>query len=106
MLGAVLGWELTRRLAAAAQNIDVAAALRPETHRLLSPSQLRIVQEVLGHSLLGVFLLMFAMALLVIVCSVGLKGGRADSPGEEDQQPGREHERIGLTVGLETLKRG
>jgi MFS family permease len=102
MLGAVLGWELTRLLAAAPQKIDVAAALRPETHKLLSPSQLRIVQEVLGRSLLGVFLLMFAMALLVIVCSVGLKGGRADAPREEDQQPGHEDESIGLTVGLKT----
>ncbi len=52
LLGATLGWELTRRLAVSgASGIDVAAALRPETHKLLSATQLAAVQLNLGLTL-------------------------------------------------------
>jgi MFS family permease len=76
-LGATLGFELAHRLArAGGVGIDVAAALRPETHARLTASQLRIVQDALGRSLRDVFLQMLVLALLVVVCSIGLRGGR------------------------------
>jgi hypothetical protein len=78
VLGATLGFALARRLAASnAAGIDIAAALRPETHKLLSVPQLIAVQDALGRSLRDVFLQMFAMALLACLCSIGLRGGKA-----------------------------
>jgi MFS family permease len=100
MLGAWLGWELTRRLGSSgAVGIDVAAALRPETHALLTPAQLAVVQEALGRSLRDVFAQMFLMALLTIACSLGLRGGRAVSlPEEETSAPGEEGLEMALGV--------
>jgi MFS family permease len=76
MLGASLGFELVRRLAPW-PGIDVGAALRPETHARLSAGELKVVQWALGHSLRDVFLEMLLMAGLAILCSLGLRGGRA-----------------------------
>jgi MFS family permease len=99
VLGATLGFALAHRLAAS-KGIDVAAALRPETHKLLAPDQLAAVQSALGRSLRDVFLEMFAMAALAIVCSVGLRGGRAVSqaPEEEAEVPGRRSVAMPLAV--------
>ena len=56
LLGAALGWELAYRLASVgASGIDVTAALRPETHKLLTPDQLAIVQAQLGNTLRDVY---------------------------------------------------
>ncbi|MDR3639650.1 MAG: MFS transporter [Isosphaeraceae bacterium] len=82
LLGASLGFELVRRLASS-PGIDVGAALRPETHSRLSAAELHIVQSAMGLSLRDVFLEMLAMAGLAILCSVGLRGGRAVEPGED-----------------------
>ena len=63
VLGATLAFEFARRLAAAkAGGIDIVAALRPETHKLLTPEQLRLVQDALGRTLRDVFLQMLALA--------------------------------------------
>ncbi len=89
ILGATLIMALGRRLVAAhASGIDVAAALRPETHRLLSSHELQVVQEALGRSLRDVFLQMFALSLLVILLSALLKAGRADAaePTDDDRE--------------------
>lgn len=83
MLGASLGFELVRKLASW-PGIDVGAALRPETHSRLSPHELSVVQWALGQSLNHVFLEMLAMAALAILCSLGLRGGRAVQPGEDE----------------------
>lgn len=83
LLGASLGSSLGSRLAqAGAHDIDVAAALRPETHKQLSASQLRIVQDALGQSLQTVFFEIFALAALGIVCSSRLTHGHAVPPHE------------------------
>jgi MFS family permease len=77
-LGATLGFELARRLIAeGAGSIDVAAALRPETHALLSPGQLELVQAALGRSLRDVFLQMIGVAVLTILAASRLAGGKA-----------------------------
>lgn len=88
ILGATLGFELAQRLATEqGAGIDVAAALRPETHASLSPQQLRVVQEALGLSLRDVFLQMSAVAALIIVCSIGLKGRKPTTvPQAEDDE--------------------
>jgi MFS family permease len=101
LLGASLGFELGRRLIATGVNgLDVAAALRPETHRLLASDHLRLVQDALGRSLRDVFFEMFALALLVILCSVGLRGGRADEHGREVAKV-PDAEDIELAIGIE-----
>jgi hypothetical protein len=80
LLGAVLGFELADRLAAAGTSgVDVAAALRPETHAQLAPEVLALVQRALGRSLLDVFLLMTVVALTTIGAAAWLTRGR---PGE------------------------
>ena len=89
ILGATLIMALGRRLVAAhASGIDVAAALRPETHRLLSSHELHVVQEALGRSLRDVFLQMFALSLLVILLSALLQPGPADAavPSDDDRE--------------------
>jgi MFS family permease len=102
LLGATLGFDLTRRLNAAGESgIDVVAALRPETHKLLSPSQLQIVQDALGRSLRDVLLQMFVIALLAIGCSVLLEGGRAVQRGQERPEPCDAVEDLELALGAE-----
>lgn len=78
VLGASLALGLGRRLADT-PGVDVAAALQPRTHDRLSPSQLAAVRGALGRSLRDVFLQMSGLAALGVVCSFGLKGGRATS---------------------------
>ena len=83
VLGAILGLALARNLAGASLvGIDVAAALRPETHSRLDPAQLRAVRESLGRALHLVFLQMAGLAGLGLICSTRLAGGRAvEKPG-------------------------
>jgi MFS family permease len=78
LLGASLGLGLSGRLAST-PGVEVAAALRPETHKLLTPEVLLAVQDALGRSLRDVFFQMAALATLMIVGSFGLRGGRAES---------------------------
>ncbi len=73
LLGATLGWELTRRLAVSgASGIDVAAALRPETHKLLSATHLAAVQLNLGLTLKHIYLQMTLLAVGTLVCALWL----------------------------------
>jgi len=89
VLGASLAFEFARRLASAgAGGIDVVAALRPETHELLSPAQLQLVQGALGRTLRDVFLLMLALAVVAIPCAARLAAGRAVSRVEPAPTPG------------------
>lgn len=104
VLGASLAFGLGRRLADT-PGVDVAAALRPETHALLSPELLSAVQKALGLSLRDVFLQMSAMAALAIVCSLGLRGGRAtshqDAGTRHDAEAHEEEHPVDLAVGIE-----
>jgi len=102
LLGASLGVELSSRLAAT-PGVEIAAALRPETHKLLTPAQLSAVQDALGRSLRDVFLEMVVMAAMVAVFSRGLQGGRAVSHDDAGATPGPDadhaDEDLGLVVG-------
>ncbi|SIN81472.1 drug resistance transporter, EmrB/QacA subfamily [Singulisphaera sp. GP187] len=101
VLGATLGLMLAHRLAASnAVGIDIAAALRPETHKLLTAPQLAAVQDALGRSLRDVFLQMFAMAVLACLCSFGLRGGRAVAQGNKSSDESN-LENVELAVGIE-----
>ena len=102
VLGALLGFALSRRLAASrTAGIDVAAALRPATHARLTPEQLHVVQDALGRSLRDLFLQMFALAVLAIICSIGLPGGRAGGkPRPEPVQDRLDEEGTALTTAL------
>ncbi|HZW30987.1 MAG TPA: MFS transporter [Isosphaeraceae bacterium] len=90
LLGATLGWELAHRLAGAGvSGIDVTAALRPETHALLSPDQLAVVQAQLGHTLRDVYLQMAVLGVGSVVCSLWLPGRKetlaaAAGPAEDE----------------------
>ena len=80
VLGATLAFEFSRRLVAArVGGVDVVAALRPETHGLLTPNQLSAVQGALGRTLRDVFLQMLAMGAVGILVSNRLAAGRAVS---------------------------
>jgi MFS family permease len=100
ILGGTMGLLLARRLATTT-DVDIAAALRPETHSRLAPGQLLAVQGALGRSLRDVFFLMLAMAIPAIICSLGLRGGRAVS--HADAGGGREavEDALDLTVAVE-----
>jgi MFS family permease len=102
VLGAALGLELARRLAGA-PGVDIAAALRPETHERLTPELLLTVQTALGHSLRDVFLEMAGLASLAIVCSLGLRGGRAESHADAGHLHGHpaEGDELNLAAALE-----
>ena len=77
-LGAALAFEFGRRLVAAhAGEIDIVAALRPETHDKLTPEQLALVQSTLRLTLRDVFGQMFGLSLLGIGCASRLTAGRA-----------------------------
>ena len=87
ILGGALGWELGYILSSAgASGIDVGAALRPETHDVLSPQQLVLVQSALGRALRDVYVQMFLLTLGTFACAVWLpsKPGTKREPGEED----------------------
>ncbi len=91
LLGALLGFELSARLTAAgAGGVDVAAALRPETHSLLAPGVLATVQHALGRSLRDVFLLMVAVALTTIFAAAWLTPGRPEPPKDAKAGDGAE----------------
>jgi hypothetical protein len=100
ILGASLAYALAGRLPAGA-GIDVTAALRPETHRLLTSEQLRVVQDALGLSLRDVFLQMTALAMLAIVCSVGLRGGRAVPHDPATPEPAPDEPGVELPMAME-----
>jgi MFS family permease len=88
VLGATLGFEFAHRLASAsAGGVDVVAALRPETHALLSAEQLQLVQDALGRSLRDVFLQMLVLAIVTIFCVARLESGRAVSRSEPASKP-------------------
>jgi MFS family permease len=80
ILGGALGWELGHLLiSSGASGIDVGAALRPETHHLLSPESLALVQAKLGVSLRDVYIQMLILALGMLVCTAWLPGRSARS---------------------------
>ena len=80
VLGATLAFEFGRRLLAAhAGDIDIVAALRPETHDRLTPDQLVLVQTSLGQTLRDVFGQMFILAIIAIGCASRLARGPAQS---------------------------
>jgi EmrB/QacA subfamily drug resistance transporter len=83
LLGATLGLELAHRLSAN-PSLDVAAALRPETHALLSSADLHLVQHALGQSLRDVFLQMLALTMLGLFCAGRLAAGRTDAADKGD----------------------
>ena len=78
LLGASLTWELSRRLASAGgSGIDIAAALRPESHRLLGSLQLSLVQTHLGLTLRDVYIQITLFAVVSMVCALWLPGKKA-----------------------------
>ena len=86
--------------------VDVGAALRPETHEKLTASALLAVQGALGGSLRNVFLEIMALAAVMILCTLGLRGGRAtsheDAGSGMDEGVGElEEEGLGFAVGME-----
>ncbi len=104
LLGASLGFDLSRRLEGV-KGVDVAAALRPETHGKLTEAALLAVQNALGGSLRNVFLEIMAMAFLMILCTLGLRGGRATSHEDagiamHEAIPDREED-LGVALGME-----
>jgi hypothetical protein len=102
ILGASLAFTLAQRLATpAGAGIDVTAALRPETHRLLTTDQLRVVQAALGLSLRDVFFEMVALAVLAIVCSIGLRGGRAVPHDKAGPETSPEEQGVELPLAAE-----
>jgi MFS family permease len=102
ILGASLAFTLAQRLATpAGRGIDVTAALRPETHRLLSADQLQVVQAALGLSLRDVFFEMVALAALAIVCSIGLRGGRAVPHDKASPEASPEEQGVELPLAAE-----
>ncbi len=90
LLGAALGWELAHRLAEAGDStIDVAAALRPETHKFLSADQLALVQANLGHALRDVYVMMAVLGVGSMICAFWLPNkhethASAEESGRED----------------------
>jgi hypothetical protein len=78
LLGATLFWGLGHRLKlAAASEINVVAALRPETHKNLGPGQLQVVQTNLGLTLRDVYLQITLMAAGSLICSLWLPNKQA-----------------------------
>ncbi|RUL88578.1 MFS transporter [Tautonia sociabilis] len=76
LLGAALGHLLAWRLGGLS-GVEIAAALRPETHDRLAPDQLLAVRSALGRSLRDVFLLVTGLAAIGVCCAWRLAGGRA-----------------------------
>ncbi len=78
VLGAVLATGLGLRLSAAGSGgIDVSSALRPETHKNLAPSELKLVQANLGPTLRDVYILITLFATISFICAFWLPGRRA-----------------------------
>ncbi len=73
LIGATLGWELEHRLSlAGGSGIDIASALRPETHKFLTSGQLALVQSNLGLTLRDVYLQLMFLAIGCVVCAFWL----------------------------------
>jgi hypothetical protein len=89
ILGGALAWELGFFLAkAGASGIDVGAALRPETHSLLSSANLVLVQSGLGRALRDVYIQTFLLAACTILCAAWLpKKTLTASPRPESRSP-------------------
>jgi hypothetical protein len=100
LLGAVLGWGLAHRLAlAAGTGIDVAAALRPETHKLLSSAQLVLVQSNLGLTLRDVYLQMTLLGIGCLVCALWLPNRHATlSHSRSHEREVAEDERLAVAA--------
>ncbi len=78
ILGAVVGWELAHRLAdAGAVRIDIASALRPETHEHLGTAQLLLVQANLGLALRNVYVQLTLLAVGSLICALWLPNKHA-----------------------------
>jgi EmrB/QacA subfamily drug resistance transporter len=78
VLGAVVGWELAHRLArSGAGAIDVASALRPETHEHLERAQLLLVQANLGLALRNVYMQLTLLAVGSLICALWLPNKHA-----------------------------
>ncbi|MGE3818305.1 MAG: MDR family MFS transporter [Isosphaeraceae bacterium] len=86
LLGAALGVRLAGRLVGTT-GIDVAAALRPETHDRLTPENLQTVRLALGGSIREVFVMMTCLGALAFVASLGLRGGPAVSHADSGRAP-------------------
>jgi hypothetical protein len=87
LLGGILGWELMHRLAlSGSTGIDVTAALRPETHKLLNPVQLQLVQLNLGLTLRDVYLLITLLAIVSFICAFWLPDRHATLRTSRDSE--------------------
>jgi EmrB/QacA subfamily drug resistance transporter len=87
ILGGMLGWELMRRLArSGSAGIDVGAALRPETHKFLTPDQLGLVQLNLGLTLRDVYLMITALAIVSWICALWLPDRHATLSKSADHE--------------------
>ena len=110
MGGASASASSARRWASARRPAGLAAGRRGHRRRRRPPArdapapdpdQLRVVQEALGRSLRDVFLQMFALAVLAIVCSVGLRGGRAVPHDKAGAEGSPEEQGIELPLAAE-----
>jgi len=102
LLGASLGLDLSFRLRGV-EGVNVAAALRPETHKDLTRSALLLVQNALGGALRNVFVEIMLLAFVMILCTLGLRSGRATShqdAGSGTHKAIRELDEEGLGVAL------
>jgi EmrB/QacA subfamily drug resistance transporter len=80
VLGGALGWQLGHYLTTAGiTGIDVGAALRPETHHLLTAETLVVVQTGLARCLRDLYLQTWVLALGMLSCMAWLPGGRPRS---------------------------
>jgi EmrB/QacA subfamily drug resistance transporter len=103
LLGATLFWGLGHRLKLAdASDINVVAALRPETHKNLSASQLRLVQTNLGLTLRDVYLQIAFMAAGSLICALWLPNKLATQAHAKAQE-GESLEDEGLAVAASEL---
>jgi hypothetical protein len=100
VLGALLAWGLASRLALASTTpIDVVAALRPETHAVLSAQQLALVQANLGTTLRDIYLLMMILALCALVCAFWLPDKEATlSHSRTHEREATEDEGLAVTA--------
>ncbi len=103
LLGAALAWELALRIGlAGAGRIDVAAALRPETHKDLNAGQLRLVQANLGLTLRDVYILIALFAVVSFICAFWLPGRTATLAKTQADEPA-EFEDDGLAMAAVEL---
>lgn len=102
LLGALLAHGLGLRLiAAGAIDVDVAAALRPETHGLLSRDVLLLVQDKLGLGLRDVYLVIAGLGLGTLVCALWLPGRDSTTTHPSVSEPERPAEERMAVVASE-----